>query len=82
MEPVKSVLCNDYTSHFELQLKAQHSGALNDNNSVRTALPHLQALPATLKYSKTTPTVRKRHQVIENPVPGGPRRHSKLQALQ
>jgi hypothetical protein len=31
--------------HFELQLKAQHSGALNDNNSVRIALPHLQALP-------------------------------------
>jgi hypothetical protein len=63
--------------HFELQLKAQHSGALNDNNSVRIALPHLQALPAALKYGKTTPIVRKRHQIIENPVPGGPRRHSK-----
>jgi hypothetical protein len=52
MGPVKSVLCSDYLHHFELELKVQHSGALNGNNSVRIALPHLQALPATLKYCK------------------------------
>jgi hypothetical protein len=50
---------------------------LNDNNSVKIVLLHLQALPATLKYSKATPVVRKRRQIIENPVPGVPRRHSK-----
>jgi hypothetical protein len=66
-----------YTISKQLQLKVQHSGALNDNNSVKIALPHLQALLATLKYSNTTPAVRKRHQIIENPVPGGSRRHSK-----
>jgi hypothetical protein len=54
--------------HCELQQKVQHSRTLNDNNSVKIALLHLQAFPATLKYSKITPDVRKRHQIIEHPV--------------